>query len=207
MKTLLVLQGKGGVGKSSSIRNLAPLAAASGLTVGTLDTDTQGTLSDWHKARVRHPVPVIAGFHVNLSEAVQAIQSAEGADLLIIDTPPWIDRDPAAVRMLIEASQLVLMPSQPLPDDVRTADRLMRTVVELGTPGLFVLNRAKPRVRETTEARLKLSAVADVAGATIPDSIDIVRAMANGLGISETQGRGSEEYASLWAEIKRRMSL
>jgi chromosome partitioning protein len=50
-KIHMVLQGKGGVGKSTLARALAREAVASGLRVkiGDLDTD-QATIIDWHKA-------------------------------------------------------------------------------------------------------------------------------------------------------------
>lgn len=43
MRTILVVQGKGGGPKTASVRNLAVAAAVAGRRVGTLDTDPQGT--------------------------------------------------------------------------------------------------------------------------------------------------------------------
>ncbi len=54
MKTILVVQGKGGGPKTATARNLAVAAAVAGLRVGTLDTDPQGSLTHWHECRQRH---------------------------------------------------------------------------------------------------------------------------------------------------------
>jgi len=41
----------------------------------------------------------------------------------------------------------------------------------------------------------------------LPDSIQVQRATAHGLGITEVGGVGSEEMLSVWAELKRRLEL
>jgi chromosome partitioning protein len=84
----------------------------------------------------------------------------------------------------------------------------MRTaVVAVGRRGAFVLNRLKPRVAENEAARVRLARVADVLSASLPDSIQVQRATAHGLGITEVGGVGSEEMLSVWAELKRRLEL
>lgn len=207
MKTVVILGPKGGCGKTTMVRNLASAAVCDGLAVATLDTDPQGTLSDWHKKRATTGAPEVVGFHVAIREAANAVASAEGGDVILVDTPPAVEDHAAAVKALVLAADLVLMPSQPSPDDVRSVQKLMPLVLGCGKPGLFVLNRVKPRVKEVAESRRELAKIADVAGAAIPDSIDIIRAVAAGVGVVETGGRGSEDFSGLWVEVRRRVGL
>lgn len=90
---------------------------------------------------------------------------------------------------------------------MRSVETIMRAVQALGRPAIYCLNRVKPRVKETDGARLRLIRSGDVAAAAIPDSVDVVRAMANGYGVTEVGGRGADEVAALWQEVRRRVGL
>jgi chromosome partitioning protein len=206
MRTILSLGPKGGCGKSSMVRNLAAAAVLEGLGVATLDTDPQGTVARWHQKRQRTSAPTIAGFSVDLREAVAAVASARGPDLLLVDTPTAVEVYPEAIKALIMAADFVVIPTQPLPDDVDSVRELMSSVVrDLGRPAMFVVNRVKPRIKEVERARGALGRWGDVAAAMIPDSIDVVRAMSAGLGVIETGGKGGVEFRDVWHEIGRRM--
>jgi chromosome partitioning protein len=210
MRTLLVLSPKGGSGKSTMARSLAPAAAADGLAVATLDLDPQGTTARWHKVRAerRDEITEVVGFTADIHDGPTACRGVEDADLLIIDTPTAIESYPEAMRGLIGLSDLVLVPTQSSHDDTASVLPIMRTaVVAVGRRGAFVLNRLKPRVAENEAARVRLARVADVLSASLPDSIKVQRATAHGLGITEVGGVGSEEMLSVWAELKRRLEL
>lgn len=206
MRTILSLGPKGGCGKSSMVRNLAAAAVLEGLGVATLDTDPQGTVARWHQKRQRTDAPTIAGFSVDLREAALAVASAKGPDLLLVDTPTAVEAYPEAIKALIRIADFVVIPTQPLPDDVDSVREFMSSVVrDLGRPAMFVVNRVKPRIKEVERARGALGRWGDVAAAMIPDSIDVVRAMSAGLGVVETGGKGAVEFRDIWHEIGRRM--
>jgi chromosome partitioning protein len=94
-----------------------------------LDTDPQGTVARWHQKRQRTSAPTIAGFSVDLREAVVAVASVRGPDLLLVDTPTAVEVYPEAIKALIIAADFVVIPTQPLPDDVDSVHELMSSVV------------------------------------------------------------------------------
>jgi chromosome partitioning protein len=207
--TLLFLGPKGGSGKSSHSRNIAAAAAADGLRVLGLDADDQGTFSAWATDRQQHDdVPLIEVRFCGIDNSPQALaECGDGYDLIVIDTPTAIEKSPEQIRFLIDASDMVVVPCQPSIDDVRSVRNVMITVQELGKTAAFVMNRIRPRVLETEAARRELGAIGPVIATSIPDTIEIQRAMAAGLGVVETGGKGADEFTAEWNEIKRIVGL
>ena len=205
MTTILILSPKGGSGKSTLARTLAAAAAGDGFHVTTLDTDPQGTLAQWHRRRAQiEGIPAIEGKAVAIAHAAKI---ATSSGLLFVDTPTAIEAYPEAVNSLILAADLVLIPSQPLPDDVESVKTAMKIVVGHKRKAVYVLNRVRTAVKEVEGARMTLGRSGDVAAVALPDSVAVVRAMNSGYGPSEVSGRGSEEANALWSEIRRRVEL
>lgn len=207
MKIVAIVSPKGGSGKSTLTRNLAAAATGDGVEVAVIDADAQGTSAEW--ARVRggaEDAPPVPGYTADPGTAARSAASA-GARLVLVDTPTAIEKDPDGFKALVLAAAMVVIPTQALPDDVRSVETIMRAVQALGRPAMYALNRVKPRVKETDGARLRLIRSGDVAAAAIPDSVDVVRAMANGYGVTEVGGRGADEIAALWQEVRRRIGL
>lgn len=203
---LVVLGPKGGAGKSTLIRNLAVAAACDGMAVTAIDTDPQGTLDRWGERRRRgdHSPPIDVR-RADLDGARDALKGLS-ADFILVDTPTAIEEHPVAVKSLILAASLVLIPARPSLDDVDSVEPFAQVVQDLRRPAAFVLNGVRPRVRETEGARRRLGHSGDVLAAALPDSVDVQRAMADGRGIAEMGGRGAEEMAALWAEVRRRVA-
>jgi len=205
MTTILVLSPKGGSGKSTITRTLAAAAAHDGFAVTTLDTDPQGTVAFWISLREQlEGVPRIDGRTIPIERAASI---AVSSGILFVDTPTAIEAYPDAVRELILISDLVLIPSQPLPDDVKSVTPAMTMVRGLRKPAMYVLNRVRTGVKELEVSRARLAQSGDVAGSALPDSVVVVRAMGSGYGPTEVTGRGADESALLWQEVKRRCSL
>ena len=116
MRTILVVQGKGGGPKTATVRNLAVAAAVAGRRVGTLDTDPQGSLTHWHGLRPADAV-AIAHDHRVLG-AVTEPPAPPGLDLLVIDTPPAVECFPESIALLFDSADLVLVPVRPGPEDL-----------------------------------------------------------------------------------------
>lgn len=210
-KRLVNLCSKGGAGKSGLSRLLTSAATVDGLRVIGLDTDPQGTFAGWMSKRERYrktdpAIPFIEVRTTALANAAKALDEIE-ADLVIVDTPTALENDPVATKALILAADLVLIPCQPLDDDVRSVRTMMRAVQELGRPGWFVLNKVKKAVREAESSRRELGKSGPVIAASIPDSIQIARAMAHGLGIVETRGTGADDVLTVWIEAKRLLGM
>ena len=199
--------GKGGSGKSTHARNLIPLALASGLRVAAYDTDPQKTLLTFLAARTKKGVAQCPGVGATLEEVTGLARAHRGADLVVIDTPTALEEHPAAVKELLLAADLVLIPSQPTIDDVSSVKTLMATAQGLGRTAAFVLNRVDTRVREVEGARHMLLRYGPLLSASLSATVDIQRAMVQGLGITEAKGRGGDDMAAIWAEVSRLLGL
>lgn len=205
---LLILGPKGGGGKSTLARNMAVAAALDGLSVIAVDFDAQRTLTKWGARRAAAAItPAIPVLSAPIADGRDALATLPACELVVCDTPPAVEEHPAAFKGLILWATLVLIPARPSPDDVDSVVEFMPLVQDLGKPTAFVLNAARPRVRETTGARRKLGRHGDVLAAALPDSVEIQRAMAEGRGVLETNGRGADDSAALWAEVRRRLGL
>jgi chromosome partitioning protein len=99
MKIITVSHQKGGVGKTTLTLNLALYFAGTGLKVGVVDTDSQGSLND-----VRE---IVEGIDFLSADALQNGQLA-GYEMIFVDTPPYLQ---SGLVSLFEISDFVLIPS------------------------------------------------------------------------------------------------
>ncbi|MGJ4094123.1 AAA family ATPase [Corynebacterium sp. 22_2729] len=110
---IAIAQTKGGCGKTTTAAYLALAAAQRGYRVEAWDADSQGSLSDWSMAadEVGETLP----FQVLPANAA-TIRKPSHADFVFIDTPPG---DPAVIQAAIDASDLVIVPTNAAPMDVQ----------------------------------------------------------------------------------------
>src|SRR5215217_7571870 len=163
MSVVMLSSPKGGVGKSSISRNLLVSAARAGRSVVGLDLDAQKTLATWseRRERVRSSVPGIPAIPVvtaTLEEWRAGLKQARatGADIVVVDTPPSIELNVAAIAALSAAADLTLVPSLPTQDDVDSTAPWMARLRGGNAKAAFVLNRANARTKSYTAMRAKL---------------------------------------------------
>lgn len=125
MRSIMVLNAKGGSGKSTIATNLASYYASEGNKVMLVDFDLQHSSLDWLKER---PVgrPGITGIDGTSGK----IRTPRNIDYVIYDTP-------AAVRgkdltALIRRTQSIITPILPSPIDMRAATDFIREILNNG---------------------------------------------------------------------------
>src|SRR5262245_39457442 len=117
---------KGGTGKSTLARALGAVVAAAGLQVRIADLDPQQqTVLEWEK--LEEPALSVEGYDT----AAEAIDSAEGEELLIIDAPSGANRGTLAIA---KAATLVVQPTGASIDDLRPTVLLFHELVQAGIP-------------------------------------------------------------------------
>jgi chromosome partitioning protein len=207
MKTLLIYSPKGGSGKSTLARNLAVAATLEGLSVATLDTDPQKSLSEWWDRRDPKR-PAIQHFTVPIQEVTSAPDAMDGVDLLVIDTPTAVEVYPTAIKAMLMGADLILVPAKATIDDVTSTERAMRFARGFGRPTAFVLNQIKPRILEVRDARRRLAGVAEVCPVDIPELAEFYRAAAHGLGVMElADSKASPDIRALWRFSANRLGI
>ena len=204
MQVMAFAAQKGGSGKTTLAANIAVEAERRGDgPVALIDTDPQGSLSDWWNQRSAE-TPIFA--HASISRLAEHIQKMQdlGIKLVIIDTPPAIK---STIGHVVNASDLVVIPTRPSPHDLRAAGRTVEIAERLGKPIIFVINGAHPRARITTEAAIALSEHGPLASIVIHQRTNYASSMIDGRTVMEVGGksRSPNEIADLWRYLKKRL--
>lgn len=205
MHTIVINSQKGGSGKTTLCRVLSVEATKSHplievVPVYLIDTDTQGTLTQWHEAReVEEPRRV----DCSIERLVDGLKELEriGAHFVFIDTPPQASEhlDP-----VFELADLVIVPIKPTPDDLKAAAVTVNRLKVLGVPFLFVITQAIQNTNITAQAVAALSHHGAVAETLIVNRVSYPAAFTDGRTPQEIErkGQAAQEIAKLWANIQ-----
>jgi chromosome partitioning protein len=209
-RLLLLSSAKGGSAKTTTARNLAVVAAHAGLAVATIDLDGQETLTNWWTRRPDE-APSIQHYKVPLGESDAALAeagTAEGLDIIIVDTPPGVENHPTVMRALIRRADFVLMPTNQGGPDLDSVIEWAKLVKREGRPSAFLLSRTKRTARSFAEAKLRLSKHGRLCPFDIRDLEDIQRTHLNGLGVVEVRGaQGGNDFQGVWNFVAHELGL
>src|SRR6185503_2318284 len=196
---------KGGSGKTTLSGHLAVEAEKTGAgPVALIDTDPQGSLSQWWNARVEK-TPAFAKVGVfDLQSALQHLERS-GIRLAVIDTPPAITD---AISHVISLADLVIVPCRPSPHDLRAVGATVDLADRHKKPLIFVVNAATPRARITGEAAVALSQHGTVAPTTIHHRVDFAASMVDGRTVGEVipNSQSAKEISDLWIYVRDRLA-
>lgn len=203
MRVLTVNQRKGGVGKTLASISLSVQVEMSGDgPVALIDLDPTKSLTLWWQSR-KADTPILVEAKPDLRRALEGLRKA-GIALVVIDTPNSIGVE---VQEAVRISDLVLVPTQASPPDLRAVGATVEMLAKARKPMVFLINRVKPRVRLTGEAAILLSQHGTVAPVQWYDRTDYGGAQVDGRTIMEVApgGAGAQEVAALWSYLKHRM--
>jgi len=211
-RVIVVASQKGGTGKTTIAAHLAVEAATIGQGPAVLiDTDPQGSLSDWWDAREdqhAHCDGVSALTRVKLDDLTSKLAElrGSGAPLAIVDTPP---AHTTSIEQAIALADLILIPVRPSPHDLRAVGATVNMVRLANKPYLFIINGAVPRANITAEAIAALSEHGQVVPVILYQRTNYASSMIDGRTVMETAapGRSAEEVAHLWKYLHRQISL
>lgn len=202
MKTIVIGSQKGGSAKSTLAAHLAVEAVRVGDSpVWIIDTDQQGTLSQWHNRREAETPQRAEVPFAGLARGLDALAAKHDAAYCFIDTAPAASKENASIFGLAD---LVLIPVRPSPNDLWAVGETVSVVRAAGVPFLFILTQAKPNANITAQTVAALSRHGRVAQVFIADRVPYAVAMSGGNTASELAPKGpaSVEIAALWKEVK-----
>jgi chromosome partitioning protein len=209
MPIIAILNPKGGSGKTTLATNLARACHDRGLRTLLVDSDPQGSASDWHAAREDNPLPFLAYGRPENFKALPGI--AAPYDLVLIDGAAKLE---GMIAAALNVADGVLIPVQPSPYDIwATADLVelieARREVTEGLPrAAFLVSRA---IRRTVLSREIHAALAEyglpvfTAGTTQRQSY--ARTAAGGLSVFDGGSKAAAaEITAIAAEFLERFA-
>ncbi|MGW8281599.1 ParA family partition ATPase (plasmid) [Sphingomonas aurantiaca] len=140
MPTIAIISQKGGAGKTTLALHLAAAAHDEGRVALVIDTDPQATASQWAAWRQDAPPEVIDSPPPRLSAKIEQARG-QGADFIVIDTPPHAD---SAARAAVEVADLVLIPCRPSAFDLAAIQTTAKLVQLLRKPAFVVFTAGSP---------------------------------------------------------------
>ena len=201
MGTIVINSQKGGSGKTALCAHLSVQAERAGDgPVYLIDTDPQGTLSQWDELRTAEAPRRVEVALEDMTGSLQLLQE-RGTSYCFIDTAPTRADETTA---LFRLADLVLVPIRPSPSDLWAAAATVRLLKAAVVPFLFVLNQAKANASITAQAAASLSHHGPVAETFIGDRVPYAAAMTDGRTAVELapSGPAALETAALWKNIK-----
>jgi chromosome partitioning protein len=212
MHTIVLATQKGGSGKSTLAVGLALAAIQAGHTVRLIETDPQGTLSNWQGRRTGAEALVERVY--SAGEIEQRLQSlaGSGVTLTIIDTAGGVS---AATTAAIRYADLCLIPARPSIADIEATASTLGIVRAWNKPFAYVLNQTPIRGQRIGNAATALGdqAALDLADVVAQPFIvmrnDHQDALSAGLAVSEfaPTGKSTEEIRGLWQWVENKMNI
>lgn len=211
---MIILVGgeKGGTGKTTIATNIAAMRARQDREVLLVDTDTQGSASQWANARptdANHkPITCISKFGKAVTKDIQML--APRFNDIVIDSG---GRDSIELRASLLVAEIMLIPARPSQFDIHGLAAIDRIVDEARTynPNLlaYVVVNCAPTHATNTDADDMREVVSDLEHVGLCDSIlrDRVsyrRAARDGVSVVEyvpKDERATAEMQALYDEL------
>ncbi len=202
MPSILVVNPKGGCGKTTIATSIACHYANRQIPTVLIDRDPQKSAADWHASRPAN-CAVIELITLNTKEEFQA----DITDTVVIQDMPagWQPNADSRLFRADKTSQL-LIPILPSPVDIKAG---LRFLMQLYRSGLLdknvragmIANRTRAHLRFHQELMDFLQRVQIPLIGTLRDSQNYIRAMENGISIFDLPTRHVQKDLQQWQEI------
>lgn len=210
LRRILIINGKGGCGKTTIATNLAVAYACQGKKVALLDNDPQASSTHWASLRDPElpPVGVVAKHERPNMYQTQAFHHRlpEGTELVIVDGHSNArGRD---LESLLRQTDIILVPMLPSSIDIRAGGRF---ITELLTHRIYraaprpvgvIANRIQPNTQTHDKLMHFLSCLDVPVAAQFRDSPVYTDAAENGLGVVDMREvRAARKETTQWKQL------
>lgn len=189
---IVILNPKGGCGKTTLATNLASRYALRGAVPALMDYDPQGSSTRWLERRPADAAPIhgIAAYQRSMQTTRSwQLRIPPETETLIVDTAAGLDRD--ALRQLTREAASILIPVMPSAIDIDATSGFIRDLLQLGRAGrrphdvAVVGNRVRHNTRSYVSLTRFLDSLEVPVIATLRDAQAYVAAAEEGIGICE----------------------
>ena len=200
MRSIMLLNAKGGCGKTTLATNLASYYATEGKSVILADFDPQGSSIEWLAARSAER-PEITGVRA----WKDPVRAAQRPDYLIIDAPARVAG--RELGHLVRRAETIIIPVMPSPIDIRAAAHFIHDLLLMGK---IVRKEVKlavvaNRVRENTiiyhELEQFLKSLQIPFLTSLRETQNYIRAVERGLGIFELAPSMVQQDVEQWEPL------
>ncbi len=211
MRSILVVNSKGGCGKTTVATNLAGYYAARGKSVALVDYDPQESSIDWLANRSPERAPI-----TGISASKEQVRVPRDTDYVIMDSPAALHG--RTLADMVRRADTILMPILPSPIDVRAAKNFLaevnklRKVVNADVRFATIANRVRENTLAANDLNEYLDALKLPSGKKLPvlaslrASQNYIRAAEKGLSIFEFAPVKTLPDRDQWARIFRWIS-
>lgn len=208
VRTILVLNSKGGSGKTTVATNIAGFFADRGEAIALADFDVQHSSLDWLAAREAER-PAIKG----IDAANHGLRVPAGIEILVIDAPAATHGE--ELGSLVKRAQTIVIPVVPSPVDVRAAEHFLAELVQVRVVERHevkvatVANRAREGTQATAELGEYLEHLKLPNGRKLPylahlrSSVNYLRAAERGLSVFEFAPMATMPDRECWSPLTR----
>jgi chromosome partitioning protein len=203
MRTIMIMNAKGGCGKTTIATNLAGFYASKGKAVTLADFDPQGSSLDWLQARPdnRDEIIGLPACHDGLKGL------SRNTEVLIMDAPAAVHGKD--LTPLIRRAQSLVIPVLPSPIDIRAVAHFIEELLLVGKVKreevklAVVANRVREYtlIYDTLERFLRHLDIPRVA--SLRDTQNYIRAAEKGLSIFEMAPSQMEPDVQQWSSLTR----
>ena len=208
MRKIIVMNSKGGCGKSTIATNLASSYSTRGIRTALFDHDPQGSSMTWLRLRDSgneiHGVAAHRTAGANVTRSWQ-LRIPPDIQRVIIDTPASLPE--AELIRLVHNVDTILIPVLPSPIDIHaTADfirdlllsgRTRHQAIRIG----IIANRVRSNTRAYQKLERFLTQLDIPLIARLRDTQFYLQAVEKGRGIGEIEGSATRPDREAWSEI------
>ena len=208
MQKIVVINSKGGSGKTTIAINLAAALTAEGGQPAILDLDPQGSSTRWLAQRQDELSKIVGieGFRSDTS-STRSFQLTPPADTtdLIIDTPAGLDR--RGLEAATRGASAILMPVMSSDIDIHAATHCIADLLLGSKNGAaskrigIVANRVKTNTRGSKRLERFLQNFDIPVVATLRDSVNYTRSAETGMGIHEMPRWQTHKDLDAWENV------